>query len=100
MGICPGEAAVSQRQRQINADSLVSGRDMCIDNTSCSWIVERVVVHRLIDDVFTFTIHNVYTTVCLAFRDMFVDASMKPHLHHRRMLDALMDETDLVSHYC
>ena len=29
-------------------------------------------------------------------RDMFIDASLKQHLHHRRMLDALMDDTDLV----
>ena len=29
---------------------------------------------------------------------MFVDASMRPHLHHRGMFDAFMDETDLVSH--
>ena len=43
-------------------------------------------------------ISNSIDLVCAfdIFRDMFIDASLKQHLHHRRMLDALMDDTDLV----
>lgn len=90
--------------------ALLTGLSIVMPHDPWEFVLEKLqklkdsggsaVLHWSANFLFQYAVHfqqnydkNMLVYPC---RDMFVDASMKPPRLHRGMLDALMDETDLV----